>query len=125
MNNQFDNLIFRLHKRLLPKSNIPKKDIVYGLPIRWFFHCYVCRESYVQVWHFPRWREYLLSWDKYGVKLLLEQFDTVPNFKELTEHRLIANKANSLAGFIRLYQKAAGDYENLLKSAVSSRDLKS
>ena len=88
---------------------IPKEDIIDGLPIRWAFYHWVSGHS-SHGWEFAKWRRYLLSSNIRGYQKVFDVFKD-ERFMYDAKRFLACNNANTLAGFIRFYQKCLTDYE--------------
>lgn len=98
---------------------IPKKDIIYGLPIRWWFHCFVCGGPQ---WKFSEWRDYLLEWEETGLEIFIAHLHN-PNpsdktFLPRTIKILEAHNALTLVGFIKFYLERLKEYRDILDNEV-------
>ena len=91
--------------------NIPAKDLINGLPIRWA----ACNWASGRCgWYFPEWREYLMQPNYQAIVFHLdilkgyfqenpEPID--PSFLNSTKGFLAYNKALTLLGFIDFWNK--------------------
>lgn len=95
---------------------IPKQDILYGLPIRWWFHCFV--NDFNPQWDFNEWRDYLLSWDENGLELFVNHFfNPKPmdkTFMGRTQEILKAYNALTISGFMDFYFLRLKEYQTTL-----------